>query len=158
MGPLHRAQQKEFVADLVAEAQARGAEVRSYGSDAPADGHFLRPSLILAPPDDTRVVTEEQFGPTLPILPFDDEDDVVARANDTWAGLTSSVWTADLDHAATLGARLHTGYTFVNVHGAGHLDERAPFGGRRHSGIGREMGLEGLRDFMDTHAVSFPPS
>jgi acyl-CoA reductase-like NAD-dependent aldehyde dehydrogenase len=156
MGPLHRAQQKEFVADLLTEASARGAEVRSFGSDAPADGHFLRPSLVLDPPDDTRLVTEEQFGPTLPILPFDDEEDVVGRANDTWAGLTSSVWTADLDHAAALGARLHTGYTFVNAHGAGSLDERVPFGGRRHSGIGREMGMEGLRDFMDTHAVSFP--
>jgi acyl-CoA reductase-like NAD-dependent aldehyde dehydrogenase len=157
MGPLHRAQQKEFVVDLVAEAEARGAEVRWYGTEAPAAGHFLRPSLVLDPPEDTRLVTEEQFGPTLPVLPFDDEDDVVARANDTWAGLTSSVWTADLDRAAALGARLHTGYTFVNAHGAGHLDERVPFGGRRHSGIGREMGLEGLRAFMDTHAVSFPP-
>jgi len=159
MGPLHRAQQKSFVTDLLAEARSRGAEIRELGSEAPADGHFLRPSLVLDPPDDTGLVAEEQFGPTLPIIPFDDEADAVARANDTWAGLTSSVWTADLDHAAALAEQLHSGFTFVNAHGAGSLDERAPFGGRRHSGMGREMGIEGLREFMDTHAISFasPP-
>lgn len=154
MGPLHRPRQQAYVEELLADARARGAEIREFGTPPPARGYFLRPSLVLAPPDDARVVTEEQFGPTLPILPFDDEDDAVARANDTWAGLASSVWSADEDRAAALAARLHAGYTFVNAHSAGHLDERAPFGGRRHSGMGREMGLEGLREFMDTHAVS----
>jgi acyl-CoA reductase-like NAD-dependent aldehyde dehydrogenase len=154
MGPLHRAPQKAYVEDLLAEARARDAEVREFGAAPPEPGNFLRPSLVLAPPDDTRVVTEEQFGPTLPILPFDNEDDAVARANDTWAGLASSVWSDDQDRALAFAARLHAGYTFVNAHGAGYLDERAPFGGRRHSGMGREMGVEGLREFMDTHAIS----
>ncbi|WP_199432660.1 aldehyde dehydrogenase family protein [Qaidamihabitans albus] len=160
MGPLHSPRQKEFVEELVAQARASGAEVREFGT--PADGadltrgNFLRPTLVLDPADDTRVVTEEQFGPTLPILPFDDEDAVVARANDTWSGLCSSVWTADLDRAADVGSRLRTGYTFVNVHGAAHLDERAPFGGFDNSGMGRELGIEGIREFMDTHALSFP--
>lgn len=57
------------------------------------------------------------------------------------------MWTADPDTAAALAARLRTGYTFVNAHGAGHLDERAPFGGMWHSGMGREIGVEGLREF-----------
>ncbi|MFL6122563.1 aldehyde dehydrogenase family protein [Actinophytocola sp.] len=156
MGPLHRAEQKAYVADLLAEVRARGAEVREFGTDVPAQGNFLRPALVLDPADDTRLVTEEQFGPALPILPFDDEADAVARANDTWAGLTSSVWSADPDHAAAVAARLRTGYTFTNCHGAAHLDERAPFGGRVQSGMGREMGTEGLREFMETHAISFP--
>jgi acyl-CoA reductase-like NAD-dependent aldehyde dehydrogenase len=111
---------------------------------------------VLDPRDDARVVVEEQFGPTLPILPFDDEDDAVARANDTWSGLCSSVWTEDRDRAAAIAARLRTGYTFVNSHGAAHLDERAPFGGFDQSGMGREMGIEGIREFMDTHSVGFP--
>jgi acyl-CoA reductase-like NAD-dependent aldehyde dehydrogenase len=160
MGPLHQARQKEYVLELLDQARASGAEVREFGEAAEgADisvGNFLRPSLVLDPADDARVVAEEQFGPTLPILPFEDEDDAVARANDTWSGLCSSVWTADLDRAAAVAARLRTGYTFVNAHGAAHLDERAPFGGFNHSGMGREMGIEGLREFMDTHAVGFP--
>ncbi|GGP04167.1 aldehyde dehydrogenase family protein [Nonomuraea glycinis] len=160
MGPLHSSRQKAYVLELLEQARASGAEIREFGEAADgADisrGNFLRPSLVLDPADDTRVVVEEQFGPTLPILPFDDEADAVARANDTWSGLCSSVWTADLDHAAVVAAQLRTGYTFVNTHGAAHLDERAPFGGFNHSGMGREMGLEGIREFMDTHSVGFP--
>jgi acyl-CoA reductase-like NAD-dependent aldehyde dehydrogenase len=160
MGPLHSRRQLEYVQELTAQARESGAEVREFGE--PADGadisrgNFLRPSLVLDPDDGTRVVVEEQFGPTLPILPFDDVDDAIARANDTWSGLCSSVWTSDAGEAAAVAARLRTGYTFVNSHGAAHLDERAPFGGFNHSGMGREMGIEGIREFMDTHAVGFP--
>jgi acyl-CoA reductase-like NAD-dependent aldehyde dehydrogenase len=158
MGPLHSRRQMEYVEELVAQARATGAEVREFG-ELPAaypGGNFLRPSLVLNPRDDARVVVEEQFGPTVPILPFDDVEDAMARANNTWSGLCSSVWTADLDRAAALAARLRTGYTFVNAHGAAHLDERAPFGGLNQSGLGREMGIEGIREFMDTHSVGFP--
>jgi acyl-CoA reductase-like NAD-dependent aldehyde dehydrogenase len=159
MGPLHSRRQMEYVRELVAQARESGAEVREF-ADLPAGypgGNFLRPSLVLDPRDDARVVVEEQFGPTLPILPFDDVEEALVRANDTWSGLCSSVWTADLDRAAALAARLRTGYTFVNAHGAAHLDERAPFGGFNQSGMGREMGVEGIREFMDTHSVGFPP-
>jgi acyl-CoA reductase-like NAD-dependent aldehyde dehydrogenase len=160
MGPLHQARQKEYVQTLVAQARESGAEVREFGEPVEgADisvGNFLKPTLVLDPADDTRVVVEEQFGPTLPILPFDDVEDAVTRANDTWSGLCSSVWTADLDRAAEVAARLRTGYTFVNAHGAAVLDERVPFGGFNHSGMGREMGVEGLRDFQDTHSVGMP--
>ena len=159
MGPLHSRRQMQYVQGLVAQAREAGAEVREFG-ELPAGypgGNFLRPSLVLDPRDDARVVVEEQFGPTLPILPFDDDEDAVVRANNTWSGLCSSVWTADLDRAAALAARLRTGYTFVNAHGAAHLDERAPFGGFSQSGMGREMGIEGIREFMDTHSVGFPP-
>ncbi|SDZ28111.1 Acyl-CoA reductase [Micromonospora pattaloongensis] len=160
MGPLHSRRQLEYVRELTGAARAAGTEVREFGEPAEgADlsrGNFLRPSLVLDPADDARVVVEEQFGPTLPILPFDNDDDAIARANDTWSGLCSSVWTQDLDRAAAVAKQLRTGYTFVNAHGAAHLDERAPFGGFNHSGMGREMGIEGVREFMDTHAVGFP--
>jgi acyl-CoA reductase-like NAD-dependent aldehyde dehydrogenase len=158
MGPLHSRRQLEYVQELLAQARESGAEVREFG-ELPGqypNGNFLKPSLVLDPRDDARVVVEEQFGPTLPILPFDDEEDAIARANDTWSGLCSSVWTEDADRAAAVAARLRTGYTFVNSHGAAFLDERAPFGGFDQSGMGREMGIEGIREFMDTHSVGFP--
>jgi acyl-CoA reductase-like NAD-dependent aldehyde dehydrogenase len=111
---------------------------------------------VLDPDPKLRVVTEEQFGPTIPILPFDDVDEAVAAANDTWAGLCASVWTADRAKAAEIGARLQAGYVFVNAHSAAVLDQRAPFGGMKRSGLGREMGIEGLREFMDTHSIALP--
>jgi acyl-CoA reductase-like NAD-dependent aldehyde dehydrogenase len=158
MGPLHSRRQRDYVAGLVDEASSSGATVLTFGA-VPAgleDGSFLRPSLVLDPDPGLRVVTEEQFGPTVPILVFDDVEDAITAANDTWAGLCSSVWTEDPARAASVGARLSSGYTWVNNHGAAFLDERAPFGGLRSSGTGREMGVEGLREFMDTHSVSFP--
>jgi acyl-CoA reductase-like NAD-dependent aldehyde dehydrogenase len=158
MGPLHSRRQRDFVAQLVEEARASGAEVRAFG-EIPAgqeDSNFLRPTIVLDPDPELRVVTEEQFGPTVPIIRFDDIDDAIAAANNTWAGLCSSVWTEDTTRAAEVGVRLSSGYTWVNNHSAAFLDERAPFGGLRSSGFGREMGIEGLREFMDTHTVSFP--
>jgi acyl-CoA reductase-like NAD-dependent aldehyde dehydrogenase len=158
MGPLHSARQAEFVRGLTEQARTSGAEVREFGEPVGdlTRGNFLRPSLVLDPADDAGVVVEEQFGPTLPILPFDTEDDAVARANGTWAGLAASVWSSDLDRAAVVARSLRAGYTFINAHGAAHLDERAPFGGFDHSGMGREMGIEGIREFMDTRAIGHP--
>lgn len=155
MGPLHQSAQKEFVEELVAEAKQAGAEVREFG-ELPADypdGNFVRPSLVLDPPRDLRVVTEEQFGPTIPVMPFDSEEEAVAAANDTWAGLCGSVWTADAEAANRVGGQLVCGFVFVNDHGATRLDLRAPFGGMKGSGIGREQGIEGIRDFQDTRSI-----
>jgi acyl-CoA reductase-like NAD-dependent aldehyde dehydrogenase len=159
MGPLHSPRQRDFVSELLDEVRG-SAEVRELGEAvdeaAVARGQFLRPSLVLDPDASARVVTEEQFGPTLPIIPFDDEESAIAQANDTWSGLCSSVWSSDPEHAGRVAARLRTGTTFVNAHNAPWLDERAPFGGFNQSGMGREMGEEGILAFTDTHSVSFP--
>jgi acyl-CoA reductase-like NAD-dependent aldehyde dehydrogenase len=160
MGPLHTKRQRDFVADLLSEARSHGAEVRELGEPVGGSdmerGHFLRPALVLDPQADTGIVTEEQFGPALPIIPFDDEDDAVRAANDTWAGLCSSVWSSDPERAASVAARLRSGSTFVNSHSAPFLDNRAPFGGFNQSGFGREMGTEGILSFTDTHSVMVP--
>lgn len=159
MGPLHHARQVPFIKELLAEA-AEHAEIRELGEAVDeqtfARGQFLRPSLVLDPPHDARIVTEEQFGPALPIIPYDNVDDAVRQANDTWSGLCASVWGGDLDRVTDVARRLRTGYTFINAHNAPWLDERAPFGGFNDSGVGREMGLDGLLSFTDTHSIAYP--
>ena len=155
MGPLHQARQRDFVNDLIAEAKASGAEVREFGTLPPdlPDGQFVRPALVLDPDPSLRVVTEEQFGPVAPIIPFDTEDEVVALADDTWGGLCASVWSADPERVRRVAKQLQVGMVFVNDHGANRLDLRAPFGGMRASGSGREQGIEGIRDFQDTRSI-----
>ena len=101
-------------------------------------------------------MTEEQFGPALPVIPYDDEAQAVALANNTWSGLCSSVWSADNEHAMKIARQLRTGVTFFNNHNATAVDERAPFGGFNQSGVGRELGREGLLEFTQTHVMAVP--
>jgi acyl-CoA reductase-like NAD-dependent aldehyde dehydrogenase len=157
MGPLHSPAQKAFVAEIIQEAKDAGADVREYGQlpgGDLAEGNFLRPALVIDPDPSLRVVTQEQFGPVIPIIPFDTEDDAIRLANDTWAGLCGSVWTADPAAAQRVGSQLVCGYVWVNDHGATRLDLRAPFGGMKQSGLGREQGIEGIRAFQDTRALA----
>jgi acyl-CoA reductase-like NAD-dependent aldehyde dehydrogenase len=157
MGPLHQPAQKAFVEEIIAEAKDAGADVREFGELPGGDlagGNFLRPAIVVDPPLGLRVVTQEQFGPVIPLIPFDTEDEAVRLANDTWAGLGGSVWTADPEAAHRVGSRLECGYVWVNDHGATRLDLRAPFGGMKQSGIGREQGIEGIRAFQDTRAIA----
>jgi len=159
MGPLNTARQRDYVIELCEEARRAGAEVIEGGSYAGADaaeGNFMRPALVLDPDPALRIVTEEQFGPALPVIPYDDEEQAIAAANDTWSGLCSSVWSADPEHAMAVARRLRTGVTFFNNHNATAVDERAPFGGMVQSGIGRELGREGLLGFTETHVMSVP--
>ena len=157
MGPLHTTRQRDFVVELRDQARASGVEVVELGelvAEQPAEGNFLLPALVLDPAHDLRVVTEEQFGPLLPVIAYDSEAEAIMRANDNWSGLCSSVWSADGDHAMAVARRLRTGVTFFNDHGAGAVDDRAPFGGFNQSGIGRELGREGLLEFTEAHVIS----
>lgn len=158
MGPLHAAAQKTFVETLLDEARQAGADVRSFGAlpEDPqlAEGHFVRPAIIVDADPALRVVTEEQFGPIAPIVLFDAEEEAITLANDSWAGLSASVWTADLERARRIAQQLVCGYVWVNDHGAPRLDLRAPFGGMKQSGMGREQGIEGIRAFQDTRAFA----
>ena len=158
LGPLHSPVQKAFVAELIEEAKESGADVREFGT-LPTDpdlqgGNFLRPALVIDPDPSLRVVTQEQFGPVIPLIPFDTEEEAVQAANGTWAGLCGSVWTADPAAADRVGGQLVCGYVWVNDHGPTRLDLRAPFGGMKQSGMGREQGIEGVRAFQDTRAIA----
>ena len=158
LGPLNTARQRDYVAGLTEEARAAGAQVLTFGECTvdPGSGNYLLPSLVLDPAPELKIVTEEQFGPALPVIPYDDEAQAVALANNTWSGLCSSVWSADNEHAMKIARQLRTGVTFFNNHNATAVDERAPFGGFNQSGIGRELGREGLLEFTQTHVMAVP--
>jgi acyl-CoA reductase-like NAD-dependent aldehyde dehydrogenase len=157
MGPLHAKSQKTFVDSLVKEAKDSGAKVLEVGELPGGDmtgGNFVRPAIVVDPKHSLKIVTEEQFGPVIPVIPFDSEDEAIRMANDTWAGLAGSVWTADPAAADRVGGQLQCGYVWVNDHGATRLDLRAPFGGMKASGMGREQGIEGIRAFQDTRSIA----
>ncbi|MCC7462485.1 MAG: aldehyde dehydrogenase family protein [Gammaproteobacteria bacterium] len=157
MGPLHSPAQKVFVEGLIKEARDSGAQVLEFGELPGGDmrgGNFVRPAIVVNPDPKLRVVTEEQFGPVIPVIPFDTEEQAIHMANDSWAGLAASVWTADPAAANRVANQLVCGYVWVNDHGATRLDLRAPFGGMKSSGIGREQGIEGIRAFQDTRSIA----
>ncbi|HTV19390.1 MAG TPA: aldehyde dehydrogenase family protein [Polyangiaceae bacterium] len=160
MGPLNSSRQRDYVSALCAEARAAGHEVRELGTlDESAlehGGHFLRPALVLDPAPNLRIVTEEQFGPAVPVLPYANVDAVIGQVNSEWSGLGSSVWSRDLEHAGRVASKLRAGTTWINNASAMAIDDRAPFGGFRQSGVGRELGSEGLREFTEPHTVTYP--
>lgn len=162
MGPMNNARQLKVVTDMIAEARASGQDVQELGQvpdpDLYAQGYFQRPTLVLDADPSLSVVREEQFGPVLPLLPFDSEDEAVALANDDQFGLASSVWSADTDRAVALARRIEAGYSFINGHGPSAQDGNGPFGGFKKSGIGRNFGYEGLVQFQGYHSIAGAPN
>jgi acyl-CoA reductase-like NAD-dependent aldehyde dehydrogenase len=158
MGPLTTPQQKRTVETMLAEADAANQDIRYLGSvndeDDFAAGQFLRPSLVINADPSLSVVTDEQFGPTLPVMAYDSEDAAVAMANDSHYGLSSSVWSADPARAVALARRLEAGFTNINSHGPTAMDGLSPFGGVKQSGIGRNFGPDGVRQFQEIHSIS----
>lgn len=161
MGPINNERQLKVVQDLIEDSRQSGATVRELGQVADEEtyraGYFQRPVVVTDCDPDARIVLEEQFGPIVPILPFDTDDDAIRMANATEFGLCSSVWTQDRDRAVSLARRLEAGYTYINGHGPMAQDHRGPFGGFKQSGIGRVLGVEGMDEFMEPHSISAPP-
>ena len=151
LGPLHTEAGRDRVAALVGDAEAHGASVRTAGrireADADSGGYFALPTVVTDLAPDSRLATEEQFGPVLPIFGYDDIDDAVTAANATEFGLTASVWTGDDALAERIAGQLVAGTVSVNCHGMAAQDPRLPFGGCGQSGIGRELGVAGIRAF-----------
>jgi acyl-CoA reductase-like NAD-dependent aldehyde dehydrogenase len=151
MGPVHTARARDRVEAMVSEAAAAGARVlrpgRMRAQDEGSGGYFVSPTLVVAPPGGCAIVTEEQFAPALPVIPYDDLDEAVTAANDTTFGLTASVWSNDDTLSADVAARLTAGTVFVNAHGISAIDMFAPMGGWKQSGFGVELGREGMQAF-----------
>lgn len=156
LGPLISAEHKKKVMAYYALAREEGATIVTGGGepDMPADlqnGAWVQPTIWTGLPDDSRIMTEEIFGPCCHITPFDSEDDVIARANDTNYGLAAAVWTENLSRAHRVGPQLDVGLVWVNSWFL--RDLRTAFGGAKHSGIGREGGVHGLEFYTELSNV-----
>jgi acyl-CoA reductase-like NAD-dependent aldehyde dehydrogenase len=150
MGPLQNKMQFEKVKELIADA-ARHATVIG-GSDVPGKGYFISPTIVRDIADGTRLVDEEQFGPVLPVIKYSDPEDALARANASPYGLGGSIWSADPARAHALAERMDAGTVWINK----HLDlaPNIPFGGAKQSGLGAELGEEGLAEFTQLQVIN----
>lgn len=157
MGPIQNRMQFEKVAGLIEGIrQTPGARIVTGGTVRRSGGYFVEPTVVTGLSDDAPLVREEQFGPVVPVLSYDDVDEAIARANATEFGLGASIWTRDVDRAQALAGRIEAGTVWINRHGGS--PRGAPFGGAKHSGLGREQGVLGLRSYMEMQVVAIPPA
>lgn len=160
MGAVNNKRQLDKIRGMVQEAEDSGATVLPLGKPRDeaefSDGFFHLPTLVTGVSNGHRIIDEEQFGPVLPIVPFDTEEEAVALANDSEYGLCSSVWSSDPNRAEAVARRLEAGYTYINIHGPMGQDNRAPFGGVKQSGINRQLGIHGMYAFLEPHSISVP--
>jgi len=152
VGPLIDATAREKVCSLVDDAVARGARVLAGGAPLDGPGHFYPPTVLADVPDEANLRNEEIFGPVAPVSAFVTEDEALTAANDTDYGLVSYLFTRDLDRAVRVSERLETG--MVGLNQGVVSNPAAPFGGVKHSGLGREGGRVGIDEFLETKYVA----
>ncbi|RKS04894.1 aldehyde dehydrogenase (NAD+) [Nocardiopsis sp. Huas11] len=153
MGPLVSAAQLDKVREYVRLGVEEGARLVTGGAEpveGRESGYFVRPTVFADVRNDMRIAQEEIFGPVLALIPYDTEEEAVAIANDTVYGLNAAVWSQDADRALAVARRLRAGQIEVN---GGALNPRAPFGGYKRSGVGREWGLHGLDEFCELKSL-----
>jgi len=152
IGPLVNAGQRQKVERYIQQGLADGGTVTAGGKRPPhlPDGYFIEPTIFAGLDNRSVVAREEIFGPVLMVIAYDDEDDAIRIANDSEYGLGGTVWSPDHDHAVAVAARIHSGTVGINHY---LPDITAPYGGIKNSGIGRELGPEGLRGFQHTKSI-----
>ncbi|KAK2739012.1 aldehyde dehydrogenase [Colletotrichum kahawae] len=153
LGPVQNQMQFERVKDLLKDIEEQKHKLAA-GSTAPASngkGYFITPTMVDNPPDNSRIVVEEPFGPVFPVLKWSDEKEVIQRANNTDMGLGASVWSKDLEKAQAIAKKLKAGNVWINTHL--ELQYDAPFGGHKQSGIGYEYGAGGLKAYCNTQSM-----
>jgi acyl-CoA reductase-like NAD-dependent aldehyde dehydrogenase len=155
LGPIQNKMQYDKVKDLLDDCTRQNLRFLLGGALPAGPGYFIPVTLVDNPPEDSRVVVEEAFGPVLPLLKYKDYDDVVARANDTEYGLAASVWGRDLALAEQLASRLEAGTVWIN-----QIHVFAPdiaFGGHKQSGVGIENSLHGLSEYCNPQTLMVKP-
>ena len=156
VGPLVAERQRTRVEGYLESGKAAGARV-VVGGGRPQDLHkgwFIEPTVFADVDNEMKIAREEIFGPVLSVIPFDGEDQAVQIANDSDYGLCGSVWTANPDHGEQVAARVRTGVVAIN--GSMILDFNSPFGGFKKSGIGRELGPEGITPYTELQTIILP--
>mgnify|MGYP000158487912 CR=1 FL=1 len=148
LGPIANQMQFDKVKRLVDAAKTKG---RVLLGGEPGEGLFFPPTIIADLTNEDPLVAEEQFGPALPIIKYDDIEEAIAAANDSPNGLGGSIWSKDIGKARELARRMQCGSVWINKHGA--IQPNAPFGGVKSSGIGVEFGEEGLAEYTDIQVV-----
>lgn len=156
VGPLIDATARQKVSDLVDEAVSRGAQVVVGGHALDGEGYFYLPTVLVGVSRQAQMQHEEIFGPVAPIVTFDTEDEAVTAANDTEYGLVSYVYTRDLARAFRITEQLETG--MVGLNQGIVSNPAAPFGGVKHSGLGREGGRLGIEEFLEVKYVAMSTS
>jgi acyl-CoA reductase-like NAD-dependent aldehyde dehydrogenase len=151
IGPLQNKQQFEKVLSLIERAKGTGTVIAG-GSRKGQEGYFIEPTIIRDVKDGDEIVDEEQFGPVIPVIRFSDPGDAVRRANSSPFGLGGSVWSNDTERAWALAELMEAGTVWINKHG--ELRPELPFSGARESGIGTELGQDGLREFTQTQVLT----
>ncbi len=155
MGPLHTEAQRAQVEAQVADSVGRGARVLAGGKRPEGKefdkGWFMEPTVLADVPEDSRMITEEVFGPALPVVIVRDLDEAIEKANASVYGLGSSIWTRDLAKARRAAEQIEAGYTWVNAIQVAH--DELPFGGTKESGFGKEHGLEALDGYLEKKSV-----
>ncbi|WP_203336993.1 aldehyde dehydrogenase [Nocardioides limicola] len=155
IGPLVSARQRDRVEDYIARAVADGGRITT-GGGRPADndrGWFVEPTIVADVHNDHTVAREEIFGPVLAVIPYEDDDDAVRIANDSNYGLAGTVWSSDVERGTAVARRIQTGTVGVNGF---TLDHGSPFGGIKDSGLGRELGPEGLAAYQQLKSIYLP--
>jgi acyl-CoA reductase-like NAD-dependent aldehyde dehydrogenase len=152
MGPIHTRAARDELLEQIEDGVSTGGELLIGGTTGPADkGYFLEPAVIAEPADRSRLMTEEVFGPVLPVFRFSDFDDAIRRANDTPYGLGSSLWTHDARLIHRAAQEIEAGMTWVNQIHYGY--DELPFGGVKASGLGKEHGIEALDSYVEIKSV-----
>lgn len=151
LGPINNKLQYERVLYLIADSKAKGYKFLMGGDVSPAPGYFVPITIIDNPPENSRIVQEEQFGPVLPLLSFDTLEEAIDRANASPYGLGASIWTADEAKALDISSRIAAGTVWINE--TQHLSPLGAFGGHKQSGLGSEGALEGLLEYTNTQTV-----
>lgn len=151
LGPLQNKMQYDKVCKLLEDSRNAGLNFLLGGTPTQTPGYFIPVTLVDNPPEDSRVVVEEAFGPVLPLLKYRDIEDVIARANDTPYGLAASVWGRDLAQAEAIARRIEAGTVWINqVH---VFAPNIAFGGHKQSGVGIENSLHGLAEYCNMQSV-----